>query len=149
MSNDNDSSDFSSVGSRMREVRLQHNYSQSKVAAKLDINDRTYKFYELGKREIPLQTAMRFCREFGIEIKWLSSGLGPKKAEGNDSLTAQAAEALLDAFGIKISISGRIVSNNMLTKQIDFILQQSLIKGTSLKSEAEALASLIVPKEEM
>lgn len=145
MSNDNESSDFSSVGLRMREVRLQHDYSQSKVAAKLDINDRTYKFYELGKREVPLLIAMKFCKEFGIEIKWLSSGLGPKKAEGNDSLTAQAAEALLDALGIEISMGGRGLSNAMLAKQIDFVLQQSLIKGTSPKIEAEALASIIVP----
>lgn len=145
MSNDNESSDFSSVGLRMREVRLQHNYSQSKVAAKLDINDRTYKFYELGKREVPLQIAMKFCKEFAIEIKWLASGLGPKKAEGNDSLTAQAAEALLDALDIELSIRGRTLSNSMLAKQIDFVLQQSLIKGTSPRIEAEALACIIIP----
>ncbi len=144
MSNDNESSDFSSVGLRMREIRLQHNYSQSKVAAKLDINDRTYKFYELGKREVPLQIAMKFCKEFAIEIKWLASGLGPKKAEGNDSLTALAAEALLDALDIKVCVGGRAVSNNMLAKQIDFVLQQSLIKGTSPRAEAEALVSIIV-----
>ena len=129
----------------MREVRLQHNYSQSKVAAKLDINDRTYKFYELGKREVPLQIAIKFCKEFEIEIKWLSSGLGPKKAEGNDGLTALAAEALLDALGIEISMGGRVLSNNMLAKQIDFVLQQSLMKGTSPRVEAEALAVIIVP----
>lgn len=129
----------------MREVRLQHNYSQSKVAAKLDINDRTYKFYELGKREVPLQIAMKFCKEFAIEIKWLASGLGPKKAEGNDSLTAQAAEALLDALDIELSIRGRTLSNSMLAKQIDFVLQQSLIKGTSPRIEAEALACIIIP----
>lgn len=145
MSNDNESSDFSSVGLRMREVRLQYNYSQSKVAAKLDINDRTYKFYELGKREVPLQIAMKFCKEFGIEIKWLASGLGPKKAEGNDSLTALAAEALLDALDIKASIGGRAMSNSMLAKQIDFVLQQSLIKGTAPRAEAEALACIIIP----
>lgn len=145
MSNDNEPSDFSSIGLRMREVRLQHNYSQSKVAAKLDINDRTYKFYELGKREVPLQIAIKFCKEFEIEIKWLSSGLGPKKAEGNDGLTALAAEALLDALGIEISMGGRVLSNNMLAKQIDFVLQQSLMKGTSPRVEAEALAVIIVP----
>lgn len=145
MSNDNESSDFSSVGLRMREVRLQHNYSQSKVAAKLDINDRTYKFYELGKREVPLHVAMKFCKEFDIEIKWLSSGMGPKKAEGNGSLTAQAAEALLDALNIEISMGGKIVSNSMFARQIEFVLQQSLIKGTSPKVEADALSFIIVP----
>lgn len=145
MSNDNESSDFSNVGLRMREIRLQHNYSQSKVAAKLDINDRTYKFYELGRREVPLQIAMKFCKEFDIEIKWLASGLGPKKTEGNDSLTAQAAEALLNSLNIEISIDGRAFPNSMLAKQIDFVLQQSLIKGTSPRVEAEALAAIIIP----
>ena len=59
------------IGQRMLSVRSQLGYPQSKVAAILGIADKSYKNYELEKRELPLSIAVKFCEEFDKKLIWL------------------------------------------------------------------------------
>ena len=58
----------------MLSVRSQLGYPQSKVAAILGIADKSYKNYELEKRELPLSIAVKFCEEFDKNLMWLVYG---------------------------------------------------------------------------
>ncbi len=62
------------VGLRMLSVRKRLNYTQSVMAAKLDISDRAYTNYEQEKRELPAAVAVRFCDLFSTDLKWLLTG---------------------------------------------------------------------------
>lgn len=127
------------VGHRLREVRLTSDFSQAKTAARLGIADRTYKFYELGKREVPLSTAIKFCAEFSVELKWLATGTGPKHLLSEDSLVEEAIVAVISALDLK----GLKLGADRIAKQVGFVLKQTTEKGTSPMEEAEALAELI------
>ncbi len=59
----------------MLSVRSQLGYPQSKVAAILGIADKSYKNYELEKRELPLSVAVKFCDEFDKNLIWLVYGI--------------------------------------------------------------------------
>lgn len=123
----------------MREVRLAADFSQAKTAARLSIADRTYKFYELGKREIPLSTALKFCAEFSLELKWLATGKGPKFSLQDDSFLEEAVAAVVAVLQEKhLPLSAEKVA-----KQVGFVLRQSTEKGTSPLEEARALAEII------
>ena len=63
------------VGQRMLSVRSKLGYPQSKIAAILGIADKSYKNYELEKRELPLSIAVKFCEEFDENLAWLVYGL--------------------------------------------------------------------------
>ncbi len=40
----------------------------------LDISDRAYKTYELGKREPSLETVLKFCRLYSTDLQWIATG---------------------------------------------------------------------------
>jgi len=55
---------------RLRELRLQNNLSQEKVAIKLDIATRTYVYYETGKRLPPVDLLTRIAKVFKVSISF-------------------------------------------------------------------------------
>lgn len=131
--------DAVSFGQRLREVRLTRDYSQAKVAARLEIADRTYKFYELGKREMPISTALKFCSEFGVELKWLATGSGPKLLLEKGSLVEEAVLAVLLTHQEK----GLSVPAEKIAKQVNYVMEQSSSKGTAPVDEARLLVDII------
>ncbi len=137
------STNVEGIGPRLREIRLAKDFSQSKMATRLGIADRSYKLYELEKREIPLSVAVRFCREFSLELKWLATGVGPKYSEGEGGAYQQAAEATLTALQeARINVPPKTVA-----KQIQYVFEQSNVKGTSAIVEAQALVEIINVEE--
>jgi len=86
------------IGGRLREIRTSVGYTQPKVAAMLDISDKTYKMYELGQRSMPIVTALLFCERFGISIEWLATGTGPRGSDTDGEITKTVAKEVLLAL---------------------------------------------------
>jgi len=69
---------------RLKELRLQNNLSQEKVAIKLKIATRTYIYYETGKRYPPVELLARMAEFFGVSISFLMDEQSEAHAqEGN------------------------------------------------------------------
>ena len=56
---------------RLKELRIKNKYSQEKIAKYLDITRTTYCFYELGKREIPVNLLSKLARLYKTSIDYI------------------------------------------------------------------------------
>ncbi|MEY8098293.1 helix-turn-helix domain-containing protein [Falsihalocynthiibacter sp. S25ZX9] len=65
------------IGQRLKEVRNKHGLTQPVLAAVIDVSDRTYKYYEQEKRELPALAAVKICERFNMNLEWLLTGKGP------------------------------------------------------------------------
>ncbi len=130
---------LSGVGQRMLRIRSQLGYPQSKVAAILGIADKSYKNYELEKRELPLSVAVRFCDEFDQSLMWLVYGVSIPDAEKSAQLAGETAKAVFE----HLKVSKKSFSSTEIQKFTHYIFEQSLSKGTSPKSEAKLFFSAI------
>ena len=63
---------------RLKELRLQKNLSQEKVAIKLDIATRTYIYYETGKKYPSLKLLTRMAEFFDVSISSLIDERGER-----------------------------------------------------------------------
>lgn len=131
--------ELNGIGARMRAIRLEKEFSQSKMAAKLDIADRTYKYYEVEKREIPLSIALKFCKLFDRELTWLATGNGPQKRLDDADLLVVAVEATLTKLGKR----SRKLSPSVLSKQVRYVYDQAATKGEDPWDVAETLVGLL------
>jgi len=123
----------------MLSVRSQLGYPQNKVAAILGIADKSYKNYELERRELPLSIAVKFCAEFDKNLMWLVYGSSVPDSEQSARLAGETAQAVFDhAQTSKKSFSGAEIQ-----KFTHYIFEQSLSKGTSPQSEAKLFFSAI------
>ncbi|MEO9651202.1 MAG: hypothetical protein ABJ360_07700 [Roseobacter sp.] len=114
-------------------------YPQSKVATILGIADKSYKNYELEKRELPLLIAVKFCEEFDKNLIWLVYGNSVPDSEQSARLAGQTAQAVFEhAVATKKSFSSAEIQ-----KFTQYIFEQSLSKGTSPQSEAKLFFSAI------
>jgi DNA-binding XRE family transcriptional regulator len=82
------------IGVRMHEVRTRHRFSQSKVAAMLEISDGAYKNYEAELRDLPLETAVKFCELYDVELVWLVYGQIVRGGDQTVSLVTKTIEAV-------------------------------------------------------
>lgn len=46
------------------------------MAAAIDVSDRTYKYYEQEKRDLPALAAVKISEGFGVTLEWLLTGRG-------------------------------------------------------------------------
>jgi DNA-binding XRE family transcriptional regulator len=127
------------IGRRMLSVRSQLGYPQNKVAAILGIADKSYKNYELEKRELPLSIAVKFCEEFDKNLIWLVYGISVPDSEQSARLAGKTAQAVFD----HANANGRSFSSAEIQKFTHYIFEQSLSKGTSPQSEAKLFFSAI------
>lgn len=90
------SNSLEGVGLRMLSVRKQEGFTQSVMAAKLDISDRTYNYYEQEKRELPTSVAIRFCDLFEVDLAWLLIGNSKLISSKQLEVLAASVAAVLD-----------------------------------------------------
>ena len=133
------STELIGIGARMRKVRLDLGYSQSKMAAILDIADRTYKYYEVEKREIPLSIAVRFCRSFDIELNWFVSGDGPQQHLNDADLMIAAVEATLSELGNRANG----LPAALVARHVRYVYDQSASMGENPVDVARNLVTLL------
>lgn len=57
---------------RMRNLREDHDLSQSQVANYLHIGQTTYSQYELGKRSLPIEYLIKLCKFYQVssDLVW-------------------------------------------------------------------------------
>lgn len=55
--------------SRLKELRLKHNYTKRDVAKKIGISDRGYSNYEEGKRVTPVDLALKLAELYDTTVE--------------------------------------------------------------------------------
>lgn len=63
---------------RMNALRQDHDLSQKQVAEILGVAQTTYSQYELGKRQIPIDTLIKLCKFYNVSSDYVL-GLTDKK----------------------------------------------------------------------
>lgn len=59
---------------RLRDLRQDHDITQSQIAAYLEIDQRTYSNYETGKREIPVHLLIKLAKYYNVPLDYLVEG---------------------------------------------------------------------------
>ena len=57
---------------RLRDLREDHDLTQSELVKQLDMHKTTYTNYERGKRDLPLATAIKLARFYGVSLDYLA-----------------------------------------------------------------------------
>jgi len=119
------STDLSGIGLRLREIRKDNDLTQPVMAAAIDVSDRTYKYYEQEKREMPALAAVKISEAFAINLEWLLTGVG-KAHKSNDPELAEAC-----AIAVLTENEGRQADLPIakLGKIIGFVAAQSAQTG--------------------
>lgn len=130
---------ISGIGLRLLAVRNQLGYPQSKMAAILDISDKSYKNYELEKRELPLSVAVRFCEKFDQNLAWLVLGTNVPNIVESANLVGETVEAVCK----HVRASEKEFSGSEINKFGKYIYQQASSKGTVPEDEAQEFFSAI------
>ncbi|WP_174802232.1 helix-turn-helix domain-containing protein [Martelella limonii] len=127
------STELSGIGFRLLEVRKKHGLTQAIVAAKLRISDKTYKFYELEKREIPSLVAVHFCELFDVSLSWLLIGKPEGASEQNLNMVENLVQAVLKYAHIDLKDEDK----EDLARCARYIMKQTIEKNTDPSVEAE------------
>lgn len=130
------------IGARMRSAREAAGHSQAKCAALLDVSERSYKSYELGKREPSLRTAVDFSERLQIDLRWLILGEKTMPTSNLIDLTEEVAAALFEqaaAGAFTPKKFGRITR---------YVLEQIIAKGTDPQTEAKEVLSIFQDEAE-
>ena len=74
---------------RLRDLREDHDLTQQKLIEILDMHKTTYTNYEQGKREIPLELAIRLAKLYNVSLDYVA-GLSnePTPLKGDNIYTA-------------------------------------------------------------
>ncbi|WP_341234481.1 helix-turn-helix transcriptional regulator [uncultured Sulfitobacter sp.] len=116
---------MSGIGLRLREIRKNNDLTQPVMAAAIDVSDRTYKYYEQEKRELPALAAVKISEGFGVTLEWLLTGRGKVHKSDDPELAEASAIAVLseaDRRGTNLPIA-------KLGKIIGFVAAQSAQTG--------------------
>lgn len=119
------STNLSGIGLRLREIRKNNDLTQPVMAAAIDVSDRTYKYYEQEKRELPALAAVKISEGFGVTLEWLLTGRGKVHKSNDPELAEASAIAVLseaDGRGTNLPIA-------KLGKIIGFVAAQSAQTG--------------------
>jgi len=71
-----------SIGTRLKKIRSDLGFSQSKLATEMGTGQHNLSRYETGQVELPIQ-AMTSLYNMGYNLNWLICGKGPIKHEEN------------------------------------------------------------------
>ena len=56
---------------RIRNLREDHDYTQAYVASVLNVGQRTYADYELGKTRIPLDSMIKLAKLYNVDMNYI------------------------------------------------------------------------------
>lgn len=57
---------------RIRDLREDHDLTQNQLVEKLNMHKTTYTNYEQGKRDLPLQIAIKLAKFYGVSIDYIA-----------------------------------------------------------------------------
>ena len=57
---------------RLRDLREDHDLTQSQLVKKLNMHKTTYTNYEQGKRDLPLEVAIKIAKFYGVSLDYLA-----------------------------------------------------------------------------
>lgn len=57
---------------RLRDLREDHDLTQSQLVEKLNMHKTTYTNYEQGKRDLPLEVAIKIAKFYGVSLDYLA-----------------------------------------------------------------------------
>lgn len=56
---------------RIKELREEHNLTQSQIAEALNITQRAVSYYERNQREIPIEILVRYAKLFNVRLDYI------------------------------------------------------------------------------
>ena len=57
---------------RIRDLREDHDYTQTEVAAHLHVGQRTYADYELGKTRLPIDSLIILAKLYDVDLNYIT-----------------------------------------------------------------------------
>lgn len=57
---------------RIRALREDNDYTQSYIASLLNVGQRTYADYELGKTRIPVESLIKLAKHYNVDMNYIS-----------------------------------------------------------------------------
>ena len=64
---------------RIRALREDNDYTQTQIASLLNVGQRTYADYELGKTRIPIDSLIKLARFYNVDMNYISGIRNIKK----------------------------------------------------------------------
>lgn len=123
----------------MLSVRKKNGFTQSVMAAKLGIADRTYNYYEQEKRELPSSVAVRFCDLFSTNLAWLLVGESAEFSPAQHETLAKSVAAVLNEH----QESSRDLSFENLGQFAANVFERCADGSTSPTEEARKLFKMV------
>lgn len=114
------------IGQRIRSLRLHHGFTQAQVAKSLFTDQTTISAWERGKAEPSGAALAALCALFEVSRDYLESGKGLGKVTANSSSAANVAGGIqlyLDPLKIKGHAGGLV---DMLSGQVQFATIQEM-----------------------
>ena len=59
------------LSKRLKELRIENNYSQQEIADLIDITQVTYSHYELGRRSVSIQNLVKIAKIYNVSTDYL------------------------------------------------------------------------------
>ena len=113
------------IGLRLREIRKVHDITQPVMAAAIDVSDRTYKYYEQEKRDLPAAAAVEISDRFKVSLVWLLTGRGTFQNGDTPSLAEACSHAVLsENYARETSLTVEKIS-----KIVGFVAEQAAQTG--------------------
>ncbi len=109
------------IGQRLKDVRNKRELTQPVLAAVIDVSDRTYKYYEQEKRELPALAAVKICERFNINLEWLLTGKGKEVKSDDPRLSETCSYAVMTEHKAR----GANLPIEKLSKIIGFVAEQA------------------------
>ena len=70
---------------RLRDLREDHDLTQEQLVNRLQMHKTTYTNYEQGKREIPLELAIRLSRLYNVSLDYIAENIDePRPIHGTN-----------------------------------------------------------------
>nr|WP_090573121.1 helix-turn-helix transcriptional regulator [Paenibacillus sp. OV219] len=80
------------MGDRLRELRLRHNYSQDEVARQIGITRSAYSHYEINNRQPVYDTLRKLAALFSVSLDYIIGGEASRRE--SPTLTPETMEII-------------------------------------------------------
>ena len=76
------------LSKRLKELRIENNYSQQEIANLLEIAQVTYSHYELGRRSVTIQNLVKIAQIYNVSTDYLL-GISDNKLGQNSTFVCK------------------------------------------------------------